>query len=436
MKYFSLNYDDAQTSESKLAKTAKKLTSYVEQCRDLSALDDYSHPEQSLYLPFDEKMIAEVESVVSQYNLDQLKYIVLIGIGGSNLGTKAVYDALVGPMDQLLPARRPKMIFLDTVDSQSLYQTAELLNSLESKTEFLLVAVSKSGTTTETVANFASLRSLIDDTFPEINSRCIVITDENSALWQKADRLNMAKIAIPKLVGGRYSVFSPVGLLPLALAGLNARALLRGAAAAVKAGTKVELTANKSLLSAVITFLQQQKLPIHNTFLFNPRLESCGRWYRQLMGESLGKKNDARGKKVHAGITPIVSIGSTDLHSMAQLYYGGPKDKFTNIVYCLREDSPIVPASDLAELAPNTRNKSLVDIMRSIIGGVKAGYRKNKLPFISIVLPSIDEGQLGYYLQFRLLEMMYLAKLMNLNAFDQPSVEDYKHEMSKLLAKS
>jgi len=245
----------------------------------------------------------------------------------------------------------------------------------------------------------------------------------------------MAKISIPESVGGRFSVFSAVGLVPLALAGLNVRALLRGAASAIDSGTKFDFVHNHSLKSAVITFIHSQKLPIHNTFLFNPRLDSCGHWYRQLMGESLGKKLNLKGKTVHSGITPIVSIGSTDLHSMAQLFYGGPKDKFTNVVYCLHEDSPIVPNSDLTELVPNIQNNKLVDIMHAVIGGVKEAYRQNKLPFVSIALPAIDEEQIGYYLQFRMLEMMYLAQLMGVNAFDQPSVEDYKKETAKLLAK-
>ena len=238
---------------------------------------------------------------------------------------------------------------------------------------------------------------------------------------------DIKKIAVPKNVGGRYSVLSAVGLFPLHLAGINIDALHKGADQAVIDCTSKNLSKNYSMLSAILTFLHWKKgINIHNTFFFNPELESLGKWYRQLMAESIGKKKDLKGKVVRRGITPIVSIGSTDLHSMAQLYFGGPKDKFTNIVYGKRKDNIFIPKIE---------GKNFKNIMDAIYGGVVAAYKKNNLPFLTIELENISEKTLGYYLQFRMIEMMYLAQLMQVNAFNQPGVEDYKKETRKLLEK-
>ena len=158
----------------------------------------------------------------------------------------------------------------------------------------------------------------------------------------------------------------------------------------------------------------QKKISLLNEFYFAPELESLGKWYRQLVGESLGKSHDV-------GITPIVSIGSTDLHSMAQLYFGGPRDKFTNLIRVENEQGT-------AALA-----KSFFKIMNAIYGGVRAAYIKNQLPFTEIIFEDISEHTLGAYMQFKTMEIMYLGRLMDVNAFDQPAVEDYKEETRKLL---
>ncbi len=413
----------ANINANKIKATAAKLSAYISHLQSVAKKRDYKDSESSIQLGFDKKLRDEVKKMAKKIGRQKLKNIVVIGIGGSNLGTMAVYEALQHKT-------KPEILFLDTVSSLKIKQTAFTLNKLKPQ-EFVIVAVSKSGTTTETISNLEALISLLKQKKADIKKRIVCITEENSKLWKLADN----KLAISKMVGGRYSVFSAVGLLPLYLAGIDIDKLHKGAARAVTDNVQKNINKNFSIVSAGLIYLHNQKgINIHNTFIFNPELESLGKWYRQLMAESIGKKKNLKGKVVRKGITPIVSIGSTDLHSMAQLYFGGPKDKFTNIVYG-KNDTIVSVSKNLSfdGLISNIKGKSFENIMNAIFGGVKAAYKKNNLPYLIIELGKISEQSLGYYLQFRMIEMMYLAQLLKVNAFNQPSVEDYKKETRKLL---
>ena len=155
-------------------------------------------------------------------------------------------------------------------------------------------------------------------------------------------------------------------------------------------------------------------------------------WYRQLMGESLGKQFDRGGREVFSGITPLVSIGSTDLHSMAQLYLGGPFDKYTSFVEVEKINSRFKLTEDLG-LVEGICGKELQEIMKAILEGVKIAYRKAERPYSETVLPDKSEASIGQFLQYKMLEVMYLGSLFNVNPFDQPSVESYKAETRKIL---
>lgn len=153
------------------------------------------------------------------------------------------------------------------------------------------------------------------------------------------------------------------------------------------------------------------------------------------MGESIGKRHSLNGDEVNAGVTPMVSIGSTDLHSMAQLYLGGPKDKFTTFVYSQKEKGEIeIPENLILDgLVDGIKNKKLSDIMNAIYEGVQKAYKKNEIPFMEISIEKNDAYSIGQFLQFKMFEIMYLARLFGVNAFDQPDVEDYKSETRDIL---
>jgi glucose-6-phosphate isomerase len=181
-------------------------------------------------------------------------------------------------------------------------------------------------------------------------------------------------------------------------------------------------------------FHAQNGRTISDSFFFAPQLESIGKWYRQLMAESIGKENDLQGNIVHAGITPTVSVGSTDLHSVGQLYLSGPRDKTTTFIYTTNEPAMVaVPSTLQFPLVEGIENKKLRDIMKAILEGVKIAYKKQELPFMEVALETITEQSLGEFLQLKMIEIMYLGKLFNINTFDQPHVELYKVETKRIL---
>ncbi len=301
------------------------LQSYSKQLQLVVNSHTFDAPESSVNLPSDKNLLEIVMKMVKKKISSKLKYIVDIGIGGSNLGTKAVYDALYGFYDVLEPNRFPKMIFLDTTDENLLLKCSKLIQTLENKDEFLINTISKSGGTTETIANLEIILRELESKFGDVHERLVITTDEGSKLWELAYKNGVDVLPIPKTVGGRFSVLSAVGLLPLACCSIDVDSLRKGAEKMRTMCLSSDISENIAALSAAIIYLHNKNgKNINDTFFFLPQLESIGKWYRQLTGESLGKELDLQGKKVHAGITPTVSIGSTDLHSVGQLYLGGP----------------------------------------------------------------------------------------------------------------
>lgn len=294
-----------------------------------------------------------------------LKYFVLVGIGGSNLGPKAVYDALKMPGDG-----KPEMLFADTVSPYMRDQLAARLAGVP-REEVMLNYVSKSGTTLESKENFEFFKKYagtIVDTYKDLD--------------------------FDKTIGGRFSVLTEVGLFPLRTCGFDVDEMLRGKADAGDGKASAEW------------LLEQLKAGnvVHDMFLFNPELESLGKWYRQLLGESTGKD----GK----GYVPTVSIGTTDLHSVYQRYAGGPHNIATTFVFARRNGD---------------------HTMATILEGVKKAYSKGIMSFQEYLMPKLDEYELGKFFETKMREIVHLAHLMGVNPFDQPDVESYKSEVRTLL---
>jgi glucose-6-phosphate isomerase len=408
------------------------LANYTAHLRQVHESAAYEAPESSLNLPGDEALLTQVKAVAGEKATEALKYSIVVGIGGSNLGTKAVYDAMFGQRDLLAPERFPKMLFAETTDPEWLAQVVRLLETLTTPEEVLVTVISKSGGTTETLANFEIIMQTLRQKFGEVTDRVVAITDEGSKLWDAAVAKNIAHLAIPAPVGGRYSVLSAVGLLPLLSVGIDIERLRAGANDMLNRCLGDDNIAAQS--AAVLALQQEHGYHINDNFFFHPELESVGKWYRQLMGESVGKEQSLDGATVHAGITPTVSLGSTDLHSVGQLYLGGPKDKLTTFVSSSQSAAIKVPGERVfPELIPMIDGKSATDIMVAILEGVKIAYQKADLPFMEVVLDTVDVYSIGAYLQFKMLEMMYLGQLLNVNSFDQPNVESYKVETKRLL---
>lgn len=432
------NTSGVGTAELDAGKEALK--DYMKFLWDVARADDYDEPEASINLPLDDGFKDLLVKKIQERKNKELKHIIIVGIGGSNLGTMALYRALRGRLGSFLNTNAPKIVFVDTVSPALVAQVADLLNNqINSPEEILVNVISKSGETTETVSNFEVLYQVLKDRFGDkINERLIFTTDKGSKLWNEAESKKLDLLEVPKQVGGRYSVLSAVGLFPLGLADFNIQGFWDGAGEMAKKCLNEDVYQNPAIISAVATYFNYTKgFNIYNSFYFNPELKSLGKWYSQLMAESIAKEFNLVGEKINVGITPIVSIGSTDLHSMATLFLGEPKNKFTQFIYASqKENSPIVPNDlFLPGLVPDIAGKSLADIMNAIFYGVKIAYIKNALPYTELVLHEVSESSLGQYLQLKMMETMYLARLIGINAFDQPKVEDYKHETREILKK-
>lgn len=418
-------------------KISRRLFSYIQSLQSLLKKNEYSFPECSLLLPNDIPILKSTEKCAALFKGALVKYIVLIGIGGSNLGAKAVYDALYGNYDFFTEKRRPKMIFLDTVDPLFLAHTVRFLKKkIQKSSDVAFIIVSKSGETSETVMNSEIVLIALQKSFHFISDRLAVITDRQSILWQHAQRLNLHILEIPKHVGGRYSVFSNVGLFPLKLLGIDVNAFRKGAQDMARRCLRISSVPNPALYSASVLFYAiKHGFRIHDLFTFHPRLESLGKWYRQLLGESIGKECDSTGIVVHAGIMPTVTLGTTDLHSVGQLYLGGPRQVMTTFLWnaVLEEGTRVSSKRMFNGLVPALDGKTPHDLLAAVYGGTKAAYQKKQLPFIEAKLSGISEYEIGAFFQWKMLEVMYLGKLLGVNAFDQPEVELYKKEARKLL---
>jgi len=436
METLKLFYEDSLIPKDRILKTAEKIRPEIERVKDAISRG-YDDDRASINLPDDKEMLKTIKSTIEEKLALKPEHLIVIGIGGSNLGTVAVQEAILGKLYNL--TKPPiKVLYADTVDSYLINSIIKIIKpALKSGGSILLDVVSKSGTTTETVANFRILLNLLRKYRKEYKDYVVATCDRDSMLWHLAVKEGFTTLEIPQKVGGRYSVFSSVGLFPLGLLGIQIDDLLNGAKHMRGKCINGDLERNPAAITASIQFLHYKNgKNIVDYFLFSSDLESLGKWCRQLTAESLGKELDRNGRRVNVGITPTVSVGSTDLHSVAQLYLGGPYDKFTTFI-SIKDRRPrvYVPSVDeYSHLVPGIDGKSLEEILNAIFEGTKEAFRKDKRPFIEISLPDKSEYSIGQFMQLEMIKTMYLGHLLNVNPFDQPDVEKYKRETRRILA--
>lgn len=400
--------------------------------------EGYASVYASVLVPADESMRQQIKKVIVQHQARKPAVMVVIGIGGSCLGTMAVHEMLYGRRyNEGNPTLR--VYYVDTIDPDALQEVIVSVSAaLEQGHEILVNAISKSGTTTETIVNFELFFDLLKKHHSSDYQKSIVITtDEGSKLWQFGQQEGITCLAIPKKVGGRYSVFSAVGLFPLGMIGIDIDALCAGARDSITRCVSTTWQENYALQRAAVLYaLYQKGYHIHDSFMFSVDAESLGKWYRQLMGESIGKATDRDGKQVHIGITPTVSIGTIDLHSVGQLYLAGPRDKVTTFVaLAAYKNTIMVPEyASFDKLVAKIQTKSVVSIFNAILHGVQAAYTRAKLPFMTIFMSEKSARALGQLMQMQMLEIIYLGYMFKVDPFDQPQVELYKEETRKILA--
>lgn len=430
------DFSDCGYASSKLIQTSQKLKKYNDELSALIKNPDWEHPACSILLCDEKKFLKQSQTLAKK--LPKPSLVIIIGIGGSNLGTMAACRTVFGNLYNVI-SRKPQILFADTVDPQSLVSILSISREHISQNGHILInVISKSGKTLETMVNFdviyGKLKKIAQD-----GLSVVFTTDEDSELEKLATAEGFETLPIPKNVGGRYSVFSNVGLFPLQVAGLNTQKLLEGASFSLKRALDSDLQKNPASLSA--SFLQLHKKRgrnIHVNFMFSNNLRALGYWYSQLMGESIGKEKNEQGTKiVREGITPLLAIGTTDLHALAQLFFAGPDDKTYRFVSVgdFGEDFSVGSTKITQDIIAEAKGKKVCEIMDSLYKGTQEAYRKKGMPFVSISLPAFDEHTLGQYMQMQMLEIIYLGKLLSINPFDQPAVENYKLEAKRILKK-
>lgn len=398
--------------------------------------NSYSLPESSLRLPFDKELFKKSKTLASKLAGQKLAYVLNIGIGGSNLGAKAVYDATMGTLDGHTPFA-PKMLFADTCSPSLLSDLAQLLiDEIVEKEEIIIIVASKSGTTTETIVNASILVHTLEKKFGSLADRIVCITDENSPLWKVGEAQKYHLLPIPKMVGGRFSVFSPVGVFPLLCAGIDAEALLRGAEIVVQDTVDRGIESESFKMAQDIIAWEKGGAAVFDFFVFHPELESVGKWYRQLFAESIGKEKTIDDLPVTHRIVPTVSIGTTDLHSVEQMNLAQPDIAARFLVRVnashwehefLAEDKVFAPLVD------GVSRRSACEILDAVYRGVTETYERRGVSYGEISLESLEEESLGKLLQFMMCTVMHLATMLRINAFDQPNVELYKEATRRIL---
>jgi glucose-6-phosphate isomerase len=375
----------------------------------------YETPYASLALPYDDAMFDDVQKLVQQKKNLNPTCMVVIGIGGSSLGAKAVYQAVYGSFPYS-NNNTMHLYFLETIDGEYASALQALIEERCKRGETVLLnVVTKSGTTLETVTNFDAMLAILKRYWPDTYQQLVVLTtDYNSTFYQHGQLENFAILTIPALVGGRYSVFSAVGLFPLMMAGIDCKALAQGAGDALEHALSDDGVHNQSAQQALLLYAHyQQGYRVHDTFVFSVDLQGVGAWYRQLMAESIGKEYNNKGERVCVGMVPTVSVGTSDLHSVVQLYLSGPQVIYTSFV--------------------GIEDQSTSSLMNIFLEGTQRAYQKKERSFSTAMLPQKNEYYLGQYLQCKMVEIMLLGYLFDINPFDQPNVEDYKKEVTKLL---
>ena len=380
-------------------------------------------------LPYDSDALAQAQELADQIE-GRFENLVIIGMGGSALGARTLRDALLGSLwnerSNEERAGRPRMYILDNVDPGAVLDVVEHLDLRRT----LFNVVSKSGSTAETMALYLVLEGLLIEELGKENvgEHFVFTTDpENGALRSIAEAEGINSLPIPGNVGGRFSVLSPVGLFPAALAGVDAAALLGGAARADEYCRTPVLGENAAGLMATLLHVAHSELgaSIHVLMPYSERLRSFSFWFQQLWAESLGKAHDRSGNVVHTGPTPLPAVGVTDQHAQVQLFMEGPLDKVVIFVALTgtQRDMKIgghrASVPSVAYLGDHTLGQ-LMDAERR---ATAEALRRNGRANMTFEIEYLDASTLGELFMLMSVATIYAGALYDVNPLDQQGVE-------------
>ena len=381
-------------------------------------------------LPTDipESLVADCEAIRDEWNAKGVDLVVVIGIGGSYLGARCAIEALSHGF--LRREGVPQIVFAGNNLSED--YLAELMDLVKLRNAACVV-ISKSGTTTEPAVAFRIVKEYIERTYgkAEAAGRIVAITDaRKGALKTLATQEGYRTFVVPDDVGGRYSVLTPVGILPIVLAGFDIRAMLRGAAAEREA-LLVKSADNPAVQYAAMRNLLYSDLgkKVEILVTFNPKLQYLGEWWKQLYGESEGKE----GK----GIYPASVVCTTDLHSMGQFIQEGDRVMFETTVTVENASREVVIGSDAQNLDQlNYLAGQRVEHCNKMAQlGTKLAHIDGGVPQMEVSVERLDEESLGALFYFFEFACGISAYVLGINPFNQPGVEAYKKNMFALLRK-
>jgi glucose-6-phosphate isomerase len=401
----------------------------------IAILDGYNRelaaaPYPFMKLPETRFQFREMKTIAETMKKEPIRNFVLLGIGGSALGTETIFNALLHPFhnyDENVRGPKPRYFIVDNIDPHKINAIIEIIRPEIEKT--ILVVISKSGETPETVSQFMIFKELLKNGSKDFRKRIILITDREKGILNKiAKEDGYRTLNVPDGVGGRFSVLTPVGLFPAIVMDIDLNAIMDGAQTMldhIKDKTGMD---NMALaLAAILYGMDKQGKSVHVIMPYCERLSGFADWFRQLEGESLGKGGN--------GPTPTKSVGVTDQHSQLQLYVDGPKDKCVMFFYSAQDKRPIPDSfpylDDLAYLA----GKDLQDLFQAEFQGTGLSLTDAGTPNFGLSVKEINAYTLGAL--FSLFEMvtLYLGVLYKVNAFDQPGVEQGKIYTKAIMGK-
>ncbi len=383
---------------------------------------------QGFYDVVDDLQTLEQVKNFAKINSKKYKEFVVLGIGGSALGPICLQQSLTHLFKQ------SKLRVIDNIDPTLIHELEEVTNFKDA----LFIVITKSGGTPETLAQYFYFNQKIKDLNLNPKDHFVFITDpEKGLLRQIARDQGITTFDVPENVGGRFSVLTPVGLLPAALLGINIDNILEGARKQKQLFLSNNPEENIAFKLASVQYLLSKKGKSINVMMpYSQKLIRFADWYRQLLAESIGKKEDNNGNVVHTGITPVNALGATDQHSQSQLYNEGPNDKLFIFIDVMDFGVDVkIPIPDLKNTEINyLQNITFKKLIHTEKKGTEDAYTHNDRPNISIKIDSINEEALGELFMLFEGSMAFLGEFFNINAFDQPGVELSKNLTKQLLS--
>jgi glucose-6-phosphate isomerase len=394
-----------------------------------------------LDLPYAKETVKEVTQLADGF-AQWFEDVVVLGIGGSGLGARSLRDALLGPYWNDMPTEKrdhfPRLHVVDNPDPNTMLGLLDRVAVAKT----LFNVVSKSGATAETMAQYLIVREAVEAAVGADRARghFLFTTDPTSGVLRRIGQSEgIPMLPVPENVGGRFSVLSPVGLLPAAVCGVDPNALLAGAAAMADRCRSERLAENPAGVVAVLLHHADrvQRRPIHVLMPYSDRLRSVALWFQQLWAESLGKARTLEGAQAFVGPTPVAALGASDQHSFLQLLMEGPDDKVVLFVDVTDHGTDLpIPARhpempELAYLGGHTLGELLNTERQATAEALRLAGRPNA----TFYLPRIGPEELGQLLMLLQIATVYAGALYGVDPLDQPGVELSKRLTYGLMGK-